>query len=123
MFPVTEQTLAQWRSIYNERMCKVPNFSYMSILQSKKLLQHGGGYFVHRDGILLGIGIASGERIDGVISLQPGGGEAVILALNYALGGERMILNVASENKKAMALYERMGFIITAEIDCWHQIE
>ena len=122
LFPVTEQTIERWREIYNQKMAKVPNSSYMSMFDGKELLKKGSGYFVHKDGTLLGIGIASGERIDAVASVQAGAGETVVLALNCALSGERAILDVASNNKKAISLYERMGFVKNCEISRWFQV-
>ena len=122
LFPVTEQTLDSWREIYNDRMSDVPNFSYMSVSESKALLQRGNGYFVHRGEVLLGIGIASGEKIDVVISVQPGFGEDVLLALNHVLSGDRAVLEVASTNGKAIRLYERMGFMKNCEVSRWFRL-
>ncbi len=122
LFPVTEKTLEHWRSIYNERMANVPNFTYMSVSDGKKLLQRADGYFVHIGDVLLGIGIASGEKIYAVISVKPGAGEKVVLALNNALSGENAFLEVSSENHRAIALYERMGFIKTNELSRWYRI-
>ena len=122
LIPVLENTIDYWREIYNNRMSNVANFSYMSISDGKALLRRGNGYFVHRGDVLLGIGIASGEKIDAVIAVQKGAGEDVVLALNHALSGECAILEVASENEKAIRLYERMGFEKTSEISCWYRL-
>ena len=122
LFPVTERTVDRWCEIYNTRMADVDNFSYMSVSARKELLQKGNGYFVHRNNKLLGIGIASGEMIDAVISVCPGAGEAVVLALNHALSGENAVLEVASTNEKAIRLYERIGFLKTSEISSWYKL-
>jgi len=122
LFPVTEQTMEQWRDIYNSRMAQVPNASYMTEADGRKMLADGDGYFVHREGVLLGIGKASGNRIDAVISCVAGAGADVVLALNHALSGEELCLEVASANHRAIALYERLGFIKTAEISRWYLI-
>lgn len=122
LFPVTEKTIDRFREIYNDRMSAVPNASFMSISDGKELLQRGNGYFIHRGEMLLGIGIASGEKIDAVISVCPGAGEDVVLALNHALSGEQAMLEVASTNHRAIRLYERMGFIKTVEISRWYQL-
>ena len=120
LFPVTEQTLEQWRDIYNSRMATVANASYMTETDGRKMLQDGDGYYIHKKGVLLGIGKASGERIDAVISCVPGAGSEVVLALNHALSGEKICLEVASANKRAVALYEQMGFIKTEELSHWY---
>lgn len=122
LFPVMEQTLCRFREIYNDRMSAVPNSSFMSISESKELLQRGNGYFIHRGEMLLGIGIASGEKIDAVISICPGAGEDVVLALNHALSGDQAVLEVASTNYRAIRLYERIGFVKTVEISRWYRL-
>lgn len=122
LFPVTEQTLEQWRCLYNRRMEQVANASYMTAADAKEMLAHGDGYFIHKEGILLGIGKASGDRIDAVVSCVPGAGSDVVLALNHALSGEEICLDVASSNSPAVALYDRLGFIKTSEISRWYFI-
>ena len=122
LFPATEQTIDLWSKIYNERMASVANFSYMSVSAREELLKKGNGYFVHRNEELIGIGIASGERIDAVISVRPGAGRDVVLALNHALSGEKAVLEVASVNDRAIRLYERLGFMKTAEISRWYRL-
>ena len=119
LFPVLEETVESWRKIYNERMTEVPNFSYMSASDAKKILECGTGYFVHRGDALLGIGIAGGDKIDAIASVVKGAGRDVVLALNHALSGEQAALEVASTNLKAMRLYDQMGFLISGEISRW----
>ena len=88
----------------------------------KKLLEEGNGYFVHRCGELLGIGIASDETVRVIAATKPGAGEDVLLALTHALTGENVIVEVASENHRAMRFYDRLGFIKTAELSAWYQV-
>lgn len=122
LFPVTEKTLPRWREIYNERMKDVDNASYMSVRSANEMLKRGNGYFVHRDGELLGIGIVSDDRIDCVASVLRGHGREVMSALTHALMCERVTLEVASTNIRAIRLYESMGFIKTAEVSRWYKI-
>lgn len=122
LFPVTEQTVEIWQTLYNRKMAQVPNFSYMTQRDAAEMLQRADGYFVHRGQTLLGIGIASGERIDAVIAAQKGAGEQVILALNHALSGEMISLDVASTNERAVRLYERLGFTAVQELCRWYQV-
>ena len=122
LFPVTEQTLSRWREIYNLKMSKVDNASYLSERAANEMLKKGNSYFIHRDGTLLGIGTIGDERIECVASVAPGGGREVISALTHALLGERVTLDVASTNIKAIRLYESMGFIKTAELSRWYKI-
>ncbi len=123
LFPVTEETLERWRDIYNDKMRDIPNASTMSKEDSRKILEKGSGYFVHRMGELLGIGIAGGETVESVIAVEPGAGTDVMLALCGSLFAERVVLEVASVNHRAVRLYERLGFVKTAELSVWYDVE
>ncbi len=122
LFPLQDKTLELWKSIYNERMRHVPNAATMTNNKVQEILQKGTGYFVHRDGTLLGIGVASEETVDAVISVVPGEGEQVLRALCSVLPGECVSVEVASTNIPAMRLYERLGFIVTEELSSWYCI-
>jgi len=122
IFPVTDKTISNWREIYNNRMKDIDNASYMSQNAAEEMLKRGDGYFVHRDGTLLGIGIASDDRIDCIASVVRGQGREVVSALKNALMCDRVILEVASTNQRAIRLYESMGFIISDEVSRWYKI-
>ena len=122
LVPVRDQTLDNWRELYNQRMCDVPNASYMTRWDGEELLRKENGYFVYLGDTLLGLGIAGGDTIDAVISLNPGCGKVVLTALVRALSVERIRLTVASENRRAVRLYESLGFRKTAELSAWYKI-
>lgn len=122
LFPVTEKTVQQWLDIYNERMADVPNAAFMDGADGRELLKTGDGYFVHREGKILGIGKASGDFIDAVISVVPGMGETVVLALAGVLTEDTVRLMVASANTRAVRLYERMGFVAVKELSRWYRV-
>lgn len=122
LFPVLDNTLQEWMDIYNRTMENVPNSATMTIGDGQDLLKTGDGYFVHRDDVLLGIGKASCNKIDVVVSLIPGSGRDVLLALCNALADDRVTVEVASANTRAIHLYQRLGFIQTAEIARWYKI-
>lgn len=122
LFPVTDRTLERWLEIYNQKMKLVANAAYMTWLDGKKRLQTGDAYFVHRGDRLLGIGIASGDRIDAVASVYPGAGKDVVLALKNALSARCIYLEVASVNRKAVSLYEQLGFICTNVVSVWYHV-
>ena len=122
LFPVTEKTVQQWLDIYNEKMADVPNAAFMDSRDGKELLQTGDGYFVHRDGQLLGIGKAAGDFIDTVIAAKPGMGETVVKALSGILTGDTVRLMVAGANERAVRLYERMGFVKVREVSRWYRV-
>lgn len=122
VFPVTDQTLSKWREIYNDRMKGVDNAAYMSERDAAEMLNRGDGYFVHIDGELLGIGIAADDRISCIASAKKGYGKDVLCALKNALMCDRVVLDVASTNDRAIRLYESLGFVKTAEISTWYKI-
>ena len=120
LWPVQEETLEQWRNIYNEKVRRLPNAAWMAQRDGREMLTKGDGYFIHRGGELLGIGRASGDTIDWVASVQPGAGREVVCALAHALWTDTLVLTVASVNEKALALYEQLGFVRTKEISRWY---
>ena len=122
LFPVQEKTAEQWRQIYNDKMKTVPKAAHMTAFGMKKLLKEGNTYFVHRNGLLLGIGVAGGNRIDAVAAVAPGMGAQVLQALCHTLSEDEVIIEVASTNERAIRLYEKMGFVKTKELGRWHQI-
>ena len=122
LWPVQEKTLTQWQSVYNEKVKKVPNGAWMTKADAEKMLETGDGYFIHRGETLLGIGRASSDRISWVASLAPGAGADVVKALAHAATEDTISLTVASTNQKAVDLYERLGFLRTAEISKWYKM-
>lgn len=123
LFPVTEQTLEEWRTIYNQKVRNVPNGAWMTVKMANTLLKSGEGYFVHKNGDLLGIGQVSGAQIHWVASLKPGAGADVVRALCHAVSAETVYLEVASENTKAVSLYKNLGFCVAQEISKWYRVK
>ena len=121
--PVTEQTLERWLQLHNDAMTHVDNGAYLSVLDGKKLLLEGGGYFIHRDGQLLGIGIAKDDQLPALASTIKGAGKDVVLALCRALAAETVHLEVASTNHRAIRLYERLGFLQTGVKCSWYRVK
>ena len=122
LWPVTEETLERWRSIANEKLSAVDHAATITAAEGKKLLSSGGAYFVHENGQLLGIGLLQGEELRLVAATQKGAGALVLRTLLSTTGCDRVRLEVASTNERAIRLYERMGFAKTAEIRRWYRI-
>lgn len=122
LIPVTEESLTKWLAIYRDKMQRIPNAAYLSDAEGRLMLQRGDGYYIYRDQILLGIGIAAGNTIDLVASVQLGGGRHIVLALKKNLTGETILLEVAAENMKAIRLYEELGFKQAAVKSKWYKI-
>lgn len=111
MFPVTEQTVTRWRSIYNEKMGPVDFAATMTFQDEKKILESGGAYFIHREGTLLGIGWMEGSELLAVASCVPGMGELVLRSMLTVADSDSVELEVAASNERAIRLYERLGFL------------
>jgi len=120
LFPVTEQTAARWRSLYNQAMARVDTARTLEARDERKLAQEAGAYFVHEGGKLLGIGWLQDNRLMAVASVCPGSGERILKTLAPLLEGEDLVLDVASTNERAIRLYERMGLLRTREVDRWY---
>lgn len=118
--PVVPDTLEQWCNIYNERMRRVPNAAYMRISEAQGL--RNDGYFIHRDGICIGIGKACDGKIDAVISLAPGAGADCVRALCALTKEGAVTLEVATANEKAMGLYKKLGFTQKQELSRWFAV-
>lgn len=120
--PVLAEQADDWRKRYNQAMAAVDNASYMDDTQMKQMLLQGDGYFVWEGDRLLGLGRASGDCILAVASLTPGGGRKTLLALAEHLTGERIRLEVASTNLRAIRLYESLGFRQCQVLSTWYKI-
>ena len=116
LFPVQEKTLEEYRRIYNRKIGKVPCGAWMTEKDGKEMLEKGSGYFIHRNGSLLGIGMVDGNEIPWVASVQPGAGRDIVCALAGLSTDSTVTLTVASGNEKAIRLYEALGFVKTREI-------
>lgn len=122
LWPVTEETVAQWREIYNKGMRPFDNHATMTAHDEKKIIQSGGAYFVHRDGELLGIGWMEGNELLALVSCKPGMGETVARTLFTTVEDDQITLTVVNTNDRALRLYERMGFVKTGEVSQWYQV-
>lgn len=122
LFPVTEQTVSQWRRIYNEAMRSVDNAGTLESREEKRIVDSGSAYFVHRSGQLLGIFWLEGTKLLAIAAVQKGAGETLMHTMMSLLEGEQMELEVASTNQRAIRLYERVGFLKTAELSRWYRV-
>lgn len=123
LFPVQEHTADEFQRIYNQKVSRIPNAAWMDSADKKEMLKTGEGYFVHRDGQLLGIGRVLGGEIRFLASVQPCAGVDVVKALAHAVTEETVTVEVASANEKAVLLYERLGFVKIKELSRWQMVD
>jgi len=120
LFPVTQETVAHWREVYNKRMSSVDNAATLEARDEKRILESNGAYFVHDKGKLLGIGWLEDGKLLAVAGVQPGAGVKIMHTLLSIADGEQVALEVASTNTRAIRLYEKLGFLKTREISKWY---
>jgi len=122
VFPVTEQTVGQWRRICNERMACVDNAATLEEKDENRIVKSGGAYFVHDRGELLGIGWLEDTKLLAVAAVKKGAGQEVMHTLMSLVEGADMNLEVASTNERAIRLYEKLGFLKTGELFRWYRV-
>ena len=122
LWPVTAETVGKWRTMMNERLAPVDHASTLESRQEKEIIASGGAYFVHHDGELLGGGWIEDGEVKLVAAFQPGAGMRVMHTLMSLMPGQQIRLDVVSTNAKALRLYEKLGFIRTAEVRRWHRV-
>ena len=123
LFPVTEATVSRWRQLHNEKMASVDNAGTLEGREEEKILSSGGAYFVHDNGDLLGIGWLEEDRLLAIAAVQPGAGELVAHSLMSMIEGADICLEVASTNRKAIRLYEKLGLLPTREVCRWYRVD
>jgi hypothetical protein len=122
LFPVTEETAGKWRGIYNEAMRSVDNAGTLESRDEKQIITGGEAYFVHDRGELLGIFWLEENKLLAVAAVQKGAGERVMHTMMSLREGEALELEVASTNTRAIKLYEKLGFLMTAELTRWYRV-
>lgn len=122
LWPVTAETIGKWRQLINERMAGVDNAGTLVSNGEQEILDSGGAYFVHHQGELLGAGWIVGDEILLVAAVQPGAGARVMHTLMSLVPNQQLRLDVVSTNSRAIRLYEKLGFIKTAEKRRWYRV-
>ena len=122
LWPVTKETVSRWREFMNDRMRNVDNAGTLVKQGEQELLDRGGAYFVHRNGELLGGGWLTDGELLLIAAAVPGAGERVMHTLMSLQPDRPLELEVASTNIRAIGLYERLGFVKTAELRKWYKI-
>ena len=122
LWPVTAENIGQWRGLLNEKMTLIDNAATLERAGEKEILDMGGAYFVHDSGKLLGAGWIVGDELKLIAAARPGAGAQVLHTLLSGAAEQPVRLQVASTNARAIRFYERMGFVKTAELSCWHKV-
>ena len=122
LWPVTEETITQWREFMNEKMRPVDNSGTLVKKGEQEILDSGGAYFIHHAGELLGAGWLAGNELRLLAACKRGAGERICHTLLSLIPGQEVKLDVVSTNGRATRLYEKLGFVRTAELRRWHRV-
>ena len=120
LWPLQEAGLPYFLEIYRKKVRSIPNGAWLTDADGLAIAKKGTGYFVHRQGELLGIGIVEENELRFVASLKPGAGETCVRALASLVQEDSIVLQVASTNQKAISLYEKLGFLPVRELSRWY---
>ena len=108
--------------MYNKAMAQVPAARSLGERELSRLLEQGGCYFVHRDERLLGLGQVVGNRLTALVSCAPGQGRLVAETLLSLIQEDTAELLVAETNRRAVALYQKLGFAPVGVEETWWEI-
>ena len=122
LWPVTEETVTQWRELMNEKMRPVDNSGTLMKKHVQDILGSGGAYFVHHDGELLGAGWLVNHELLLLASCKRGAGERVMHTMMSLIPGQEVKLDVVSTNHRAIRLYEKLGFVRTTALRKWYKV-
>lgn len=122
LFPVTKETAPRWREIHNKAMAGVDNAATLESRDEERLMGQPGAYFVHDSGSLLGIGWIADEKLLAMAAVRKGSGHRVMHSLLSLVEGGNLELEVASTNQRAIALYERFGFVKVGLVRQWYDL-
>lgn len=122
LWPVTEETVTEWRKFMNNRLKDVDNAATLEKQDEREILSRGGVYFVHRNGELLGGGWLTDGELRLIATAVAGAGERVMHTLMSLQPDQPIQLEVASTNIRAIRLYEKLGLIQTEELRRWYKI-
>jgi len=117
---VNEDTIENWREIYNEKMQYVANASYLTAAEAQRLLEYS--YFAYRHDTLIGICAGRKGRIDVIAGVVKGAGRDIVIALCEKMQANKVTCEVASTNTAAMKLYERLGFAANDDGVAWYRV-
>ena len=118
--PIQPETMQLWCEIYNVNMSNVANAATMTIGKLKSESHVNNCYFVYENELLIGIGMAQSCFVDALVSVIPGKGKDVLSALSNALTENFVTVTVAVNNKRAISLYRKLGFIEKESISKWY---
>lgn len=120
---ITEDELSRWMHIYNDHMGAVAASAWMTLQKAEEHFKKRTAYSVFDpDGDLCGIGVVEKDTVQAVISLYRGMGADILTALCQKAESDKIFLEVASSNERAVRLYNHQGFQCIQVLSDIHKI-
>lgn len=124
LIPITPENDSHYLRIYNRCFAEVSHALFYDRGQLQRIYREGQSAFLALapDGAPCGIGELHGNELAAVALLPEyrGRGTDLTLALLEHCPGPEITLTVASDNGPALALYDRLGFRVTATESSWY---
>ena len=122
LWPVTKETVGQWREFLNSQLRQIDNAGTLDGKMEQEILNCGDAYFIHRSGEMLGAGWIVDGELKLIAAREKGMGQRVLHTLLSVSEPEQIRLEVASTNIRAIRFYEKMGLVKTAELRSWYLV-
>lgn len=120
--PVCEEDAKQFCALYNEKMKHLKTVCLMTLKEANRLICGKQAYFILENDCRIGFGVVTENEIRALAAMTPGTGKKVVCALGRLISGDRIRLEVAGSNTKALQLYDGLGFKCVKVMERWYKI-
>lgn len=122
---LTKENAPEFLGVYDRCFRDVPNAASYGQKDVARLLGEDTAWLVRRDGVCAAIAEISKEGLEAVAVLPQfrGLGYDLTLTVLAMVPSKTLRLKVASTNKRAVALYERLGFRKTQVLSRWWKLK
>lgn len=122
--PMDQENAEAYCTVYNRCFQQVTNaVTYDRSHLQRIVREQQQAFLAMRDGVLQGMGELHGNELAavGLLPEYRGRGRELVLALLEKCPGPELSLTVASDNRRALALYESLGFQIAGVESQWYR--
>ena len=122
--PLTPENGGDYLAVYNRCFREVPGAATYGQRDLKRLYDTDCAFLVRQDGVCAAVAEICGEGLEGIAVLPEfrGLGYDLAAAVLQMVPSVTVRLKVASTNERAIALYERLGFVRETVVSRWWKI-